>query len=192
MRELEKEWAKEIGEEIYRQQEIKGRGIFKNAPSPTLDFGHLADSCYMCYTEHVINHQRGRGIMLYIYYGDKENVINRSDIYFNSTYQDEWLDDELVREMILYVDRSRVVSAHLIESPVLGPIGPKDLSGGTKTLILMYKDKEHIFNATNCGNNCAKWILEIAKRGDLTICLQHNLDFGPGYFEAVVLNTGQR
>ena len=129
--------------------------------------------------------------MLYIYYGDKENVINRSDIYFNSTYQDEWLDDELVREMILYVDRSRLVSAHLIESPVLGPIVPKDLSGGTKTLILMYKDKEHIFNATNCGNNCAKWILEIAKRGDLTICLQHNLDFRPGYFEAVVLNNRQ-
>ncbi len=38
VRELEKEWAKEIGEEIYRQQEINGcnwgRGIFKNAPSP--------------------------------------------------------------------------------------------------------------------------------------------------------------
>lgn len=91
--------------------------------------------------------------MLYIYYGDHEDVINRSDIYFNSTYQDEWFEDELVREIILSVDRSSVISPHLIESPVLGPIGPKDLSGGTKTLILMYKDKEHIFNATNCGDS---------------------------------------
>ena len=129
--------------------------------------------------------------MLYIYYGDHEDVINRSDIYFNSTYQDEWFEDELVREIILSVDRSSVISPHLIESPVFGPIGPKDLSGGTKTLILMYKDKEHIFNATNCGDNCAKWILEIAKRGDLTICLQHNLDFGYGEFEAVILNCRQ-
>lgn len=65
--------------------------------------------------------------MLYIYYGDHEDVINRSDIYFNSTYQDEWFEDELVREIILSVDRSSVISPHLIESPVLGPIGPKDL-----------------------------------------------------------------
>lgn len=83
-------------------------------------------------------------------------MINRSNIYFNSTYQDEWFVDELVREIILSVDRSRVISPHLIKSPVLGPIGPKNLSGGTKTLILMYKDREHIFNATNCGDNCAK------------------------------------
>lgn len=129
--------------------------------------------------------------MLYIYYGDKEGVINRSNIFFNNTYKDEWLEDEFVKKMIFDVDKSKVISSHLIESPVLGPIGPKDLSGGTKTLILMYKDKEHIFNATNCGDNCAKWILEIAKRQDLTICLQHNMDFGKDEFEAVILNDNR-
>lgn len=127
--------------------------------------------------------------MLYIHYGDRQDVINRSDIYFNSTYQEEWFEDELVKSMILDVDKSKVMSAHLIESPVLGPIGPKDLSGGTKTLILMYKDRSHIFNATNCGDNCAKWILEIAREADLTICLQHIMDFGKGTFEAVILNN---
>ncbi|MCD8119481.1 MAG: DUF4869 domain-containing protein [Lachnospiraceae bacterium] len=130
--------------------------------------------------------------MLYIFYGDRENVINHSAIYFNNTYEDEWLEDDFVKEMIRAVDRSEVVSPHLIESPVLGPIGPRNLSGGVKTLILMYEDNEHIFNATNCGNNCAKWILEIARRKDLTICLQHNMDFGKGEFEAVFLNNGKK
>lgn len=129
--------------------------------------------------------------MLYIFYGEKDNVINRSDVYFNNTYQDEWLMDDFVKSIISDVDKSEVLGPHLIESSVLGPIGPKDLSGGTKTLILMYKDREHIFNATNCGNNCSKWILEIAKKQDLTICLQHNMDFGTDGFEAIVLNNNR-
>lgn len=130
--------------------------------------------------------------MLYIYYGDRDDVINRSKIYFNNTYQNEWLNDEFVKTMIQDVDRSEVISPHLIESSVLGSIGPKNLSGGVKTLILMYKDSEHIFNATNCGDNCAKWILEISRRKDLTICLQHIMDFRFGDFEAVMLNDNRK
>ncbi len=130
--------------------------------------------------------------MLYIYYGERKDVINRSDIFFNSTYQDEWFTDDFVKSIIRDVDKSEVIGPHLIESPVLGPIGPRNLSAGTKTLLLMYKDREHIFNATNCGDNCAKWILEISRNQDLTICLQHNMDFGEGEFDAVFLNNGIR
>ena len=39
--------------------------------------------------------------------------------------------------MIRDIDKSTVISAHVIESPVLGGITPKDLSGGVKTLILI-------------------------------------------------------
>jgi hypothetical protein len=37
-------------------------------------------------------------------------------------------------------------TTHLIQSPVLGAISPKELSGGVKELILIYKDKSQIFN----------------------------------------------
>ncbi len=130
--------------------------------------------------------------MLYIYWGDKKGIINRSKEYFNNTYQDEWLMDDFVKNIISDVDKSKVIGPHLIESSALGPIGPKNLSVGTKTLILMYKDKEHIFNATNCGDNCSKWILEISKKQDLTICLQHIMDFGPEDFNAVLINNSRR
>ena len=79
----------------------------------------------------------------------------------------------------------------LIDSPVLGKIPPTMLSGGTKTLLLMLNEPEKVFNASTCGDNCAKWILEIAKRQDLTINLGHLMDFGSGYFEIEILNTGQ-
>ena len=42
--------------------------------------------------------------------------------------------------MIRDVDQSEVVGEQLIQSPVLGAIPPAQLSGGVKTLILIYKD----------------------------------------------------
>jgi hypothetical protein len=94
--------------------------------------------------------------------------------------------------MIKDIDQSEVVGAHLIQSPVLGPIPVKDISGGVKTLILMAFDQSgKIFNASACGDNCAKWIVKLGKEKDLTINLHHVMDFsGIAEFEALILNTG--
>ena len=93
--------------------------------------------------------------------------------------------------MIFDVDKSKVVGAHLIESPVLGPISPKALSGGVKTLMLMaFDENDRVFNASVCGDNCAKWILSIGESKDLTINLRHIMDFGEEDFEIEILNTG--
>ena len=110
-------------------------------------------------------------------------------VYFDNTYEDEWITNELSIRMIKDIDKSEVVGSHLIESPVLGPISTKELSGGVKTLMLMAFD-ENVFNASACGDNCAKWILKIAQSKDLTINLHHIMDFGDGKFEAKILNTG--
>ena len=129
--------------------------------------------------------------MLSIYLGKMDKAIYYPPVYFDNTYEDEWITDELSREMIRDVDRSEVIGAHLIESPVLGPISPKELSGGVKTLILMaLDDKEQIFNASACGDNCAKWILKISRMKNLTINLRHIMDFGEELMEAKILNTG--
>ena len=131
--------------------------------------------------------------MLNIYYGelDSPNYIYNPDIFFNNQYEDEWIMDDLSKKMVLDIDKSKVISPNLIESPVLGPIGVEKLSGGVKTLILMNNDSEHIFNASACGDNCAKWILEIGKSKDITIRLGYLMDFGEGDFKIKVLNTGK-
>lgn len=59
-----------------------------------------------------------------------------------------------------------------------------------KVLILMLKDDSFIYNMSNCGNNCAKWILKIAEKKDLTVYLQHILRF-EGDFEIQIMNTGR-
>lgn len=130
--------------------------------------------------------------MLSIYLGQMEEAIYYPPAYFNNTYDDEWITDSLTVEMIKDVDKSEVIGPHLIESPVLGPISVKEISGGVKTLILMaFDDSGRVFNASACGNNCAKWILEIGKRKDLTINLRHIMNFGKGPFEIKILNNGE-
>lgn len=116
--------------------------------------------------------------MLTIIYGDVENSIYNTSVYFKNTYEPEWLETELAKQMIKDIDGSDVVSGECINSPVLGQIPPERLSGGVKTLLLMLNEPDRIFNASTCGNNCAKWILEIGKQQDVTINLRHMMSFG--------------
>lgn len=128
--------------------------------------------------------------MLNVYFGDMPDAIYNTALYFRNVYQDAWITDSMSREIILDVDKSTVVSANLIESPVLGPISPVMLSGGVKTLLLIKHDKKQIFNASTCGDNCAKWILQLAEKRKLVINLHHVMDFGPDDFKIKVLNSG--
>lgn len=131
--------------------------------------------------------------MLHIFFGEMPEAIYNTDVYFQNQYQDRWLTKPLSKEIILDIDKSQVISANLIESPVLGPISPKDLSGGAKTLLLLANnnDKEKVFNASTCGDNCAKWILELGKKDKLVINLRHLIDFGTAEFKIKVMNTGK-
>lgn len=128
--------------------------------------------------------------MLNVYFGDMPDAIYNTALYFRNVYQDAWITDSMSREIILDVDNSTVVSANLIESPVLGPISPVMLSGGVKTLLLIKHDKKQVFNASTCGDNCAKWILQLAEKRKLVINLHHVMDFGPDDFKIKVLNSG--
>ncbi|MCD8217097.1 MAG: DUF4869 domain-containing protein [Clostridiales bacterium] len=129
--------------------------------------------------------------MLSIYYGDMPQAIYNPVVFFKNTCTDDWIMDELSRKMIQDVDKSTVVGPRVIDSPVLGGISPRELSGGVKTLISIYKVPDKIFNASACGDNCAKWILKIAETQDITINLRHLMDFGEGEFTVKILNTGQ-
>lgn len=130
--------------------------------------------------------------MLNIYLGNLEEAIYYPPVYFDNRYEDEWIMNQKSIEIIKDVDKSEVKSAHLIESPVLGPISPKELSGGVKTVLLMlFDDTGKIFNASACGDNCAKWILEVGRQKDLTINLRHIMDFGAEDFLIKIMNTGE-
>lgn len=125
--------------------------------------------------------------MLNIYFGDMPEAIYNTEVYFKNTYQDAWICDDFAKAVIKGVDKSEVIDKHLIKSPVLGMIPPVMLSGGTKTLLLIKNCPDMVFNASTCGDNCAKFIVKLARERDVTINLRHIMNFGKR-FEARVLN----
>ena len=130
--------------------------------------------------------------MLNVFFGDMNDAIYNTNIYFNNTYKDRWITTPLAKEIIKAVDKSEVIDARTIMSPVFGAMSPKKLSGGAKTLLLIAYDRSgKIFNASTCGDNCAKWILKIAENKKIEINLRHLMDFGKGEFKIKVLNTGK-
>lgn len=124
---------------------------------------------------------------------EQSNYIYNTAVYFKNKYKDSWITNDLSVKMIKDIDDSDVISEKEIQSPIFGLMSPTQLSGGVKTLILIANDRNHIFNASTCGDNCAKWILEIANNSKrkVLINLRHIMDFGEGDFSIRVVNTGK-
>ena len=118
-------------------------------------------------------------------------AIYNTNVYFNNTYKDSWITNQLTKDIIKAVDKSDVIDENTIMSPLFGNMSPKRLSGGVKTLILICFDKKNIFNASTCGDNCSEWILRIAQKRKVVINLHHLMDFGPKPFKAKILNTNK-
>ena len=119
-----------------------------------------------------------------------EAIFNTA-VYFKNTYEDSWITDEFAKKMILDIDNSTVLGNAVIDSPVLGKISPLSLSGGVKTLILIYNEPDKIFNASTCGDNCAKWLLKMAENKEITVNLRHLMDFGNENFKIKILNKNK-
>ena len=128
--------------------------------------------------------------MLHVFFGDLKDAIFNTAVFFKNDYEDEWIVDPFVKEMIRDVDQSEVLDCGVIDSPVLGKIPPINLSGGVKTLILVRFEPQKVFNASTCGDNCAKWLLKIAENEERTVNLRHIMDFGSEPFQIFIENTG--
>ena len=129
--------------------------------------------------------------MLHIFFGDYPEAIYNTNVYFDNTYKDKWITKSISKEIIKDVDKSEVLDEKTILSPVFGNMSPKKLSGGTKTLLLIDNDSKKVFNASTCGDNCAKWNLKIAQDRKVVINLRHLMDFGKDEFKIKVINTGK-
>lgn len=59
--------------------------------------------------------------MLKIFFGDNlgANYIFNPDVFFNNTYEDEWITSETSRKMIKDIDGSEVKASCMIDSPFL-------------------------------------------------------------------------
>ncbi len=130
--------------------------------------------------------------MLNIIFGDFKgnNYISNPDLYFDNTYEDKWLESVVAKEIVKDIDKSDLKGPNLVVSPVLGSIPVTRISGGAKTLIQIAFDDTHIFNASACGDNCAKWLLKLGKKQDIVVRLGHIMHFPEDSFDIKIVNTG--
>lgn len=126
--------------------------------------------------------------MLRVYFGDRENSVYNTSVFFRHSYKDSWITEDFTREIVADIDKSQVINSSSIVSPVLGNISPLQLSRGVKAIILMKHYPGKIFNASSCGDNCARWILKLAEEQNFTVCLYHIMDFGSGEFDIRIMN----
>lgn len=135
--------------------------------------------------------------MLKVWYGDArpDNYIYAPESYFDSKYDPNWLNNEMVKEAILDIDKSVVLAPYCIESPVFGQIPPKMLSGGVKTLIFAWFDKSKVFNLRQCGENCCHTMLKWGQLEDFEIVAGYPMfmysDKRNNGIQMQIMNTGK-
>lgn len=130
--------------------------------------------------------------MLTIIFGDykEANYISNPDMFFDNTYEDKWLESDLAKDIVKDIDKSDLEGPNLVVSPILGSIPVTRISGGAKTLIQIAFDSDHIFNASVCGDNCAKWLLKIGNDKDIVVRMGHVMHFPEESFDIKIANTG--
>ena len=129
--------------------------------------------------------------MLRVFFGFRDDEIYDTETYYRNQYDKAWVLEPFAKRVIADIDASEVIGMDEIRNEVFGTFSSKELSAGVKTLILMKNQPSKVFNISNCGDNCAKYILELAKDHDITVCLHHYMDFGKE-FSVRVINEGKR
>ena len=109
--------------------------------------------------------------MLKVLFGKQfDDTITSISTYFNNMYETDWFLDKDVIQMVKDLDKSELKGLCVV-SPALGSISVERLSGGVKGLILMLKEDNFISDLISYGNNCEDWILKIASKKDITVCM---------------------
>ncbi|MCF0230629.1 MAG: DUF4869 domain-containing protein [Parasporobacterium sp.] len=129
--------------------------------------------------------------MLRVYFGHRTDEIYNTEVYYQNQYDRDWVMDPFAKKIIADIDDSEVIGPDAIKNDIFGVFSSCELSAGVKTLLLMKNQPKKVFNISNCGDNCAKYILELADDRDITVCLHHYMDFGDS-FQIRVINDGKR
>ena len=124
--------------------------------------------------------------MLRVHFGSCRDEIYNTEMFYENQYDKNWVMTDFAKKVIEDIDASKVLGPDMIENEVFGTFGSNDLSSGVKTLLLIKNFPNRIFNISNCGDNCSKYILELAQSRDIKVTLHHAMDFGNDFCLKVV------
>lgn len=117
--------------------------------------------------------------MLHIILNDEilETHESRPEAWFNEAYEQEWMDSELVREIVNGVDLTEYVDGDYFRSPVFGGIPARSLSTGCKALLVLLNIDDIVMSGERMGDNCLGYVLKIAELKDIYVSMHHWMPF---------------
>lgn len=135
--------------------------------------------------------------MLYAYFGKVDDseaskrVITSIDGAFNRFVSSDWFRDGWAKEIIKVVDRSELIAWDTIISQFHGHTSVLDISGGSKTLIMMNARRDFIYNSKCIGDNCWDYLLQLSKYINIQVYISWTPQFlWKDDYEMFSLNTG--
>lgn len=122
----------------------------------------------------------------------EKNYVRSVDGFFRDLFNQDWLVDVFVKDMVASIDKTRVVKDYALESPIFGMISPFMLSSGLKCLLCMYNaDNKYLYRGSIMGDNCYTWLFDISTIRDVHLYLDYCPDFPEDYnVTATFVDTG--
>ena len=129
--------------------------------------------------------------MLKLWFGHKREArVGGVDTSFKLAFENEWMDDPLSRKIVESIEKSKIISNRIVDNPVMGEISIFDISSGCKQVLLMqHLETEYVYLSSTMGDNCAKWVQEVAKLRDVTLSINSMFVFEDDV-QALCMNTG--
>lgn len=123
--------------------------------------------------------------MLKIIFGREncKDFILDTRIWFRKNKKPEWFEDPFVREFLKEIDGSEVLFEEALKDYKGRGISTEMISTGCKTLCDIYYGGDTIFYGSAMGDNCIPFLMRIAEVKDVTIVLEHYMDFPEHYFK---------
>lgn len=129
--------------------------------------------------------------MLYLFLGEASNMITDPDNYFDYNFEEKWLETAFADQVVRMVDDDVIESPRCIWSNFYQmQIAPSFISGGAKSLILMYSE-DLVIKGSAMGENCFPLLTEMGKQKDVFLPLNYFME--PDYlqepFEITIMNN---
>lgn len=119
--------------------------------------------------------------MMKIVFHRPENCMLTVSKKFSLLYDQEWMNDPEVQQMVQDIDNTKLLNPAAAYSPILGSISVDQLSGGVKGLIMIKHDMERrAYSSCIFGDNCAEWLARLSFEVDFTFYSQHSFLFSHG------------
>lgn len=125
--------------------------------------------------------------MLHINFGresvGEKNYVLDNRIFFRRYKKPQWFEDSFVKEFLLNIDGSKVIAQEALLDYRGRGISTEMISTGCKSLCCIYFcHYGNIFNGSMMGDNCIPYLMRVAAKHDVTIVLEHYMDFPHEYF----------